>query len=269
MVKSRGIIFKICVTAVGTVNLFLHTTAFQPTSNVVNTFQFKNKHELDSMTQANRAVNFGSTIRLSKAWNDDPRYHSSLQAFDGRNSFSRTGASLSSARLSQKLSKFVASTTDQFIRSCMVTASKIYGNIGSKIRKYVITFIFMLTMMASTAAFGAATSGGRVGGGSFKSRAPSYSRPSRSYAPRTQRNYYSDPRTLPLPRVSYYHQSSSPIVVHRFSGAPVMSPSTALAIKDVFLLTGMGTLIAYSITKNAYRTRGPDDTYGISAGGKT
>ena len=268
MVKSRGILFKICVSAIGIVNLSLHSTAFQPTNNVVNTFQLKHKHDRDSMMQTNRVVHFSNTIRLSKVWNDDLRYHSNLQVFEGRNKYSPTGASSSSARSSQKITKFV-STIDQLISSCKITASRIYRKIGSKIRKYVITFIFMFTMMAQTAAFAAATSGGRVGGGSFKSRAPSYSRPSRSYAPRTQRNYYSGPSTLPLPRVSYYHQSSSPIVVHHFSGAPIMSPYTALAIKDVFLLTGTGMLIAYAITKNAYRTRGPDDTYGISAGGKT
>jgi hypothetical protein len=279
MVKRSRSIFELYVSVVGVINVFL-ATAFQPTSNVGCTYQLRDrKHPHKSTMPANHLIHFRNDFQFNKEIRNDRQwYHSStVQVCESRNrnTYSRSKRiAVPSFHLNQTISQFVmATTTNSFLHLYHAMSCRWKKIINShKIRKYVITFLFTMTLMISTAAFAAGTSGGRVGGGSFKTYAPSsssMSRPSRSYAPRTtpRNNYHSRPRMLPSPRIRYYQQLSSPIVVHHFSGAPIMSPYTALAIKDVLLLTGTGTLIAYALAKNAYRNREPDDTYGITAGG--
>jgi hypothetical protein len=271
MAKRKCTLFKICVAVIGAINSYSPSLAFQLSNRCSDR---KNIRPLTvDASYCNTANNhcMGPNVIFLT---DCHRYSSRFLILKNSNTLDHSEESPIASF--QKSRQILISTSRQLIHSCVTRTMKFYQTFNRKIRKYVVAFIFMMTMIANTAAFAAATSGGRVGGGSFKTRSSSssISRPSRLSTPssstRQYYNSYNRPRTIPIPRISsYYHQSSSPIVVHHFSGAPIMSPYTVSAIKDIFLVTGTGALIAYAISKNAYRSREPDDTYGTVAGGMT
>jgi uncharacterized membrane protein len=134
---------------------------------------------------------------------------------------------------------------------------------------FVLSLFFMITfhtVFLPSVVANAAVSGGRVGGGSFKSsssgRVSTLSRPSSSSSSRS-RNYY------PSPQIR-----TSPIIINSFSGnrgwyAP--TPESALIMsrvstKDIILVTGTGMLLAYGYNNLRRRENSHDNDSILGAG---
>lgn len=113
---------------------------------------------------------------------------------------------------------------------------------------FIVTLVFMVSFHTFIDVTNAAVSGGRVGGGSFKSssssgRVSTMSRPSMS-SPRVYAPY---PRT--------------PIIINSFSGsrgwyAPTHESAlimSRVSTKDIILVTGTGMLLAYGYRSNRNR----------------
>jgi hypothetical protein len=145
-----------------------------------------------------------------------------------------------------------------------------------KIRKVIVAAIFVATVLTNTIAMAAGTSGGRMGGGSFKSysSSPSMSRPSlgggssssgssnrssgtrRVMLPPPSRRMYSNLYPSNRPQIVLDYRSPH-VIMNHFSGPGMYNSrqSSVSALKNVLLLTGAGMLIAHGVANDVYRRK--------------
>jgi uncharacterized membrane protein len=138
-----------------------------------------------------------------------------------------------------------------------------------RLRRNVVTISFALLLIFGTSYSAEAVSGGRMGGGSFKSSSSS----SRSMGGGGRTSTLSRPSTGTGSDHRHYTPYktsgtlSRPIIINSFSGhrgwyAPTYDTSmiqTRMAIKDIAILTGTGMILAYGFRHNQRRNSGDDD----------